>query len=107
MQSLCAFENFLGEVILFNRIGCTEDNRSLNRILQLADIARPQIILKERLGFGADTADDSPVLFSILLYEIARQYENVFRMVSQRRRLHIDDIQSVVEVLAEFSGMQG
>ena len=78
-----------------------QHHRALDDVLQLADVARPAVVHQqvERLRLELDAG--LAVLRAVLLEEVLRQRRNVVLALPQRRQVDVDDVQPVVEVLAE------
>ena len=82
-----------------------EDDRPLDDVPQLADVARPVIGLerghrvgRRRCGVG------TPLLGGVARGEMADELGNVLAPLGERRQVHRNDVQPVIEILAEPAG---
>ena len=78
-----------------------EDDRPLDDVLQLADVARPGVADQGLHDRGRDGLDPPAHPPGELLGEVADQPRDVVRPLPQRRQHEREDVQPVVEVLAE------
>ena len=73
--------------------------RPLQRVVQLADVARPIVPLEELQGLGLDLAGARPP--AIAGQQVLGQQRHVFQPLAQRRDVDPQHVEPVVEVLAE------
>ena len=74
-----------------------------NIVAELADIARPVEVLERLQGGGLDAGDGSAVCCGDLAEKARDERGDVFAVILQRGRADVDDVQPVVEVLAELA----
>jgi len=77
--------------------------RALQRVSQLANISRPWGVQEQALGAGAHAADRLSKARRELLHEGRGEVRDVLATFAQRRQQDLDDVQAIVEVLAESS----
>src|SRR5262249_4512329 len=80
----------------------TERDCMLNDILKLPDISRPREAPKHRFGLGMNASHNAAGILRIHFDEMPRQYQNVFGTVAQWWRPYRNDVESVVQILAEL-----
>ena len=78
-----------------------EDQRPLDDIAELADIARPVVRLERRHRLVRQRRRRDPPLGREAGEEMVDQLGNVLAPLAQRREAHRHDVQPIVEVLAE------
>src|SRR5581483_2508507 len=83
-----------------------EHHDALDGVLELADVARPVIVDEGAQGLGRDV-DGAPVLRVELLEEEVDERRNLVTPLAQRRNADLDDVEPVIEVLAELVGTHG
>src|SRR6185437_12171351 len=81
-----------------------EDDRSLDRVLQLADITRPIVSLQQVDGFRREAGNFFADLLRRMCSEAKGEQRNVVAALAQRRKANRDDAQPIVEILAEVAG---
>ena len=79
----------------------TQDDRTLDDILQLANVSRPRISLAELQCPLVDPVDPLGHLLGETLDEVLDQNRNVLAPFSERRHLNRKDIQSVEQIRSE------
>ena len=79
------------------------EHRPLEDVLQLAHIAGPVVAHQHVDGGCRDAADLPPVLPRVLGEEVVREQHDVRFAVAQRRDEDGEDVQAVVQVLAELA----
>ena len=79
----------------------TQDDGALDDVLQLANVSGPVVGLKQLQCLLPDVPDPLPGLFSLALDQIPDQERNVFHALAQRRDPDREDIEPVIEILAE------
>src|SRR5438046_178305 len=80
-----------------------EQDRPLEHVLQLADVARPRVSGEGGQRVVLDPLDVLLQASVVLLPEMLHQQRNVVPPLAQRRQVDGDDVQPIVEVLAEPS----
>ena len=80
----------------------SEDNASLDEILELANVPRPQIRDKGRHRFRRNMFNLLSHPSGINLDKMCDQCRNVFPALPQRRQRYRKHIQTIVEVAAKF-----
>ena len=78
-----------------------KDQRALDDVPELADIARPVVRLERRHRLFRDARRRHPPLGGEAREEMADELGNVLAPLAQRRKLHRNDVQPVEEVFAE------
>src|SRR5262249_29532831 len=81
-----------------------QDNRPLDHILQLTDIAGPIVCLKQLQSFLVNVLDPFPSLACVAFDEVFHEQRYVVFTVAERRHSDGEHIQPVKEVTAEGSG---
>ena len=78
--------------------GCcrTEDN-----VLQLPNIARPAIAQQQRMGRHSQLAGRAVDLLAGLAQKVLGQQQNIHAALTQRWHQQIEDVEAVVQILAE------
>src|SRR5262249_20196689 len=76
-------------------------DRRLHQVLQLADVAGPWQLGQAFFGFGADGLDRNSLVAADLGNQVIDQQGNVAAAFAQRRHAERNDVQAVVEILAE------
>ena len=89
----------VGQVPARHRLAVGQRARALDDVLQLPHVARPAVALERGHGVVVDAAD-APL--SVALEEGVGEQAHVPRPVAQRRQLDRDDVDAVVELLAEL-----
>ena len=84
-----------------NDLALAHQHRAFERVLHLADVARP-VIADEHVDRGrGDALDALAVLVRELLEEVVGQQQEVGLPIAQRRHEDREHVQPVVQVLAE------
>ena len=76
----------------------------LDVILQLADVARPVVLLQRRQRPRVDVGHVAVVLFIVEVEEMSDQFGDVLAAIAQRRQVDRHDVEPVVQVFAEPAG---
>ena len=84
------------------RIALGHDHRLHQRIFQLADITRPVMGDQRVHDLGRDPADTLADLPVDALEKMLGQRPDVVAAIAQGRQADIDDMQAVIQILAEF-----
>src|SRR5262249_47560692 len=84
-----------------------QDHGALDDIFQLTNISRPGIPEQSLHGTGWDARDLAADLRGETIDEVVHQRRDVFLSEAQRRQCDGEDIQAVVEILAERAGCHG
>ena len=82
-----------------------DQHRALDAVLQLAHVAGPVVAHEHVDGGGGDAADVLAVGGRVLLHEVIGQERHVRPALAQRRQVDVEDVQPVIEVLAEDAGL--
>ena len=77
----------------------------LDRVLQLAHVARPVVALEQGLDLGREAHGRTAVLPRRAVEEVGGQQPDVLAPLAQRRQLDLHHVEPVVEVLAEAPGL--
>src|SRR5262249_1627067 len=81
-----------------------EHERLLDSILELANVAGPGVLLDGGEGGGTETLHGAHELVGVLREKRLRGDEDVLAALAQGRKPKVDDVEPVVEVLAEVAG---
>ena len=102
LEPLAAADVIGNEIGVDLRAG-RQHHRALDDVLQLADVARPVVFLQQIQRLGGQLEVGLLVFLAVLLEEVLDQQRDVVLALAQRRQLHGDDVQPVVQVLAELA----
>ena len=80
-----------------------EHDGALDDVLELAHVARPVVLHQQVERLGRELEVRLVVLLAVFLEEVLREQRDVVLPLAQRRQVDVDDVQPVVEVLAEPS----
>src|SRR3990172_4284916 len=80
----------------------SQNHRSLDEVLQLANVARPVVFHQHRLRFRREPFDLLAELPVVMLYVVARQKLDIGTSVPQRWQIDGDDVEAIEEVLSEL-----
>src|SRR5207237_3872648 len=86
-----------------DEVGVREDRRTLHDVSQLADVARPRILLEDLHRILIDRAHRLAVDGIELVEEPLDQQRHVFAALAQRRQLDCEDVQAVIEVFPQLA----
>ena len=78
-----------------------EHDQAPDFVFEFAHVARPGVFGQQRLGLGREGFGRGLGGLGVLAQEVPRQRWDVFAALAQRRHLDLDDVEPVVEVLAE------
>ena len=88
--------------VLFGDVVLVADrDEPLDQVLELADVARPPVLLQHRHRRVGDALDRLPEPRVVAAQEELGELRDVLGALAQRRQLDRDDVDPVVEVLAE------
>src|SRR5262249_6447901 len=96
MMILLTHEDLVGQVFGLDLIGCTEDYRVLNRILQFANIAWPIIDLQIGKGFSGNIPDKPFAFLAGPTEKMMGKQRYVIPTLAQRGHRDGDNIQTVI-----------
>src|SRR4051794_7223535 len=101
--ALARAEELVGETLDRETAAAGHDERAIDHVAQLADVARPLVLLQRFDEVRFDRLH--LLLFRLvqLLQEEVREERDVFETLAQRRDLDREDIQPVVEILAHLA----
>ncbi len=92
------------QVLCFNQAPFANNDRALQGIPQLPDVARPGVALKQIQDRFAHIRHFALVLFAHLRQKRFHQVSNVVLVFAQRRHINVEDVKAVIKILAQFSG---
>src|SRR4051794_7585692 len=95
------------QVLGLDEVAVGEDRRALHHVPQLADVARPGILLEDLQRLLLHRPHRLAVARVELGEERLDQQGHVFLAIAQRRQLEREHVQPVVEILAELAGAHG
>src|SRR5262249_12673281 len=78
-----------------------QDHRSFDEVAQLADVARPSPSLHDLERLVRDHLDAPAHPLGESIHEVAHERRDVFRALAQRWHVDREDVQPIVEVVAE------
>src|SRR5258708_22577000 len=78
-----------------------KDHRSLDNILEFADVARPRIRLAKLHSIPVDFVDLLAGFFGVTLHKIFQQHGNVFFPLPKRRNFDRENVQPVKQISPE------
>src|SRR5208283_3902343 len=99
--------NVLGQVVHVEHAVGIDHDHALDDVLELAHVSRPAILAKQFPHRGGDRADLPVVGGGELLEKMIDQEVHVLTSFAERGKLDADDLETVVEVLAELAGGDG
>src|SRR5580704_3605725 len=79
-----------------------KDNRAFHQVLQLANVARPQIPLEGSHGFGRNAVDLLSHAAAKYPDEVRDESRNVFPAFSERRQQDGDNVKAIIQVTAKL-----
>ena len=85
-----------------NRLALAHQDRALDRVLELANVAGPAVLLQTAHGVGRERGDTVAELAGEALQEVIRQRHDILAPVAERRDDDVHDVQSIEEILAEL-----
>ena len=91
-----------GQVLRQEHIACRQYGGTLQGVLQLTDITGPGVGLHDLDGFPGELEKRAVLLLGDAGEEILCQQGDVLRTSAERRQMDTDDIETVIEILAEF-----
>ena len=77
---------------------------ALDRVIELADVARPRVIEQRLQRRRLEAAEVLPIALRVLPQEVRRQRRDVLAPLAQRRQLDFDRVQAEQQILTETSG---
>src|SRR5208282_2291659 len=84
------------------RLPTSQDDRTLDKVLQFADVARP-VPGRKPLHHGYGNRFDALLhLLGALLYKVADQQRNILPAISKGRDADGKHVQAVIEIVAEL-----
>lgn len=95
----------LREVLDLQRGAVAEDHGAENRVFELAHIAGPGIAGQKLFGLGCDGVDLLAFRLGEAGQEMPRQHHDVFTAFPQRRDIDRKDVEAVIQILAELTGL--
>src|SRR2546425_3308658 len=90
-----------GKRLGFEDVSAAQDQRPLDHVLELSDVARPTVVLEDRERVGAHSLHGFAELRRDLSDELCRQERDVVRSLPKGRQVDKDDVQPIEEVLAK------
>ena len=94
-----------GQLALGDEVAVDENAGALDHVAQLADVAFPRAPpASSRSAPGVRPEHRLLQALARLAHERGGQIRNVLAPIAQRRQLHLDDVEAVVEVAAEAAG---
>src|SRR6266478_9291580 len=84
-------------------LGVAHDHRSLDDVLQFANVTRPGVRLKQIEALFANCLKALSCLSCITIDEVLNQYRNIFPSFPQRGQLDRKNVKAVKEVTPEYA----
>ena len=81
------------------------NHQTLGEVLQLANIARPGVGTERLLGIRRQLRAMEPMRFTCLPQVVAQQQHHVFRSLTKRWNVNLDDVQAEIQILSEDPGV--
>jgi hypothetical protein len=79
-------------------------DRTFDRVLELADVARPRILHQRRQGLGGEPLRAIAPRCCVPLEQKRRERGDVLATIAQRRKIEVQDVEAVEEIFAELAG---
>ena len=92
----------IGQGVQVQHVAAREHDRALDDVLELAHVARPLVSEQPPHRLGRDILDALARLAGVTPQERANQQRDVVDALAQRRQRHREDVEPVVEILAEL-----
>ena len=86
-----------------NRRAARHDHRTLDRVLELAHVARPPIIHDPRPRIVREAGDLLSILLCITREELVRQQLHVAESLTQRWQIDLDHRKTIVEIFTQLT----
>ena len=96
-----------GEQASADERGGGENYAALDDVFELADVAGPLVVDESAHGVWGEFADLEVVLFGEVVEEAVDEQGDIFSAAAQRRHLDGDDVEAVVEIVAELAFADG
>src|SRR5271170_2375283 len=90
------------QIFLTNSFTRSDDDGSLNHVLQFAHVAGPGVRLKQGHRTRLDLLDEFLIDLRVLPQKMHRDPGYIFHTLLERRGIYLDDVDSVEEIQAEF-----
>ena len=100
-----AFAEFFGEVVGGDSLAAADDEQLFEGVLEFADVSRPPVAAEGLDDVGANLWRAFAEAGGDFLAEVIHEDREVLYAVAERRNLDREDVDSEVEVLAEFGGV--
>src|SRR5713101_6884303 len=78
-----------------------KNDGTLHDIFEFADVAGPIVVHQELHSRGSEMAQGLGIFLAVAVEEMREQRGNIFAAVAQRRQLQMNDVEAVIEILAE------
>src|SRR5947207_7983384 len=95
------------ERVHVEHLAAPEDQRALDHVLELADVAGPPVALEDRERRGGHGAHGLAELRRPVLDEVGDEQRDVLAPLAQRRDVDRDDVEAVEEILSEDPVLHG
>src|SRR5438132_3444403 len=91
------------QIFLTNRFGSAGKDAAIHDIPQFPDISGPRVLLEEVQNLWGSAGHHTPGLAGTVADEVVHKERNIVHPLSQRRHADLNHIETVVQVVAEFS----
>src|SRR5262249_39395127 len=95
------------QILFGNEVFIADSHQAFDQVLQLADVARPPVALQHRHRGVRDAADTLPEPRVVTAQKKVGELWDVLAPFTQRGQLDRNDVDSIVEVLAEPAFLDG
>src|SRR6185436_1851905 len=93
------------QVVLEKESPLGHEDGALDGVFELANVPRPSVALQRAHGGGLEPPDVLLELLREAIDEVRGERNDVLLALAQRRHLHVDDVEPVVQVLAELAAV--
>ncbi len=93
--------NVLGNQSSIDNGTIGKNDGTFDDVLELPDVPRPIVVEQGLNRFGGKLETWAVVLVAVFLEKVLDQKRDVLFALAQRRNVHVDDVQPVVEILPE------
>ncbi len=82
-----------------------QDHGALDRVLELAHVARPRVLVEQPSRLGVDAADVRAQARVVAREEVIDEERHVFAALAERGIMNGEDVDAIEEVLAKAPGL--
>src|SRR5205807_6042009 len=96
-----AHRQLRGQMLHVDDPAAAEDHGALERVAQLADVARPAVLAEDLHRLGRHAGELLPALAAEAIDEVLHEERNVVAPLLERRERDLEDVETEEEVFAE------